>query len=164
MKTCNLALHCPQHTGLRLRSAHRNIQIPSHVCLLDFHAPRNQIACKVHPHHTRYRSVFVPSASANNGAALPGIVAPSVVTDAAVPEGHKGLHGFLYGDGGAEVHGGPSGRQYDPRPVRALSLKVQVDNSPYHGAPVSCIGYSHFLDITFTCRTLGILMPCVADI
>lgn len=22
-----------------------------------------------------------------------------------VPEGHKGLHGFLYGEGGAEVHG-----------------------------------------------------------
>ena len=29
----------------------------------------------------------------------------SVVTDDAVPEGHKGLHGFLYGEGGAEVHG-----------------------------------------------------------
>ena len=27
-----------------------------------------------------------------------------VVTDAAVPEGHKGLHGFLYGEGGAEEH------------------------------------------------------------
>ncbi|KAG0616195.1 hypothetical protein M758_5G097900 [Ceratodon purpureus] len=29
----------------------------------------------------------------------------NVVTDDAVPEGHKGLHGFLYGEGGAEVHG-----------------------------------------------------------
>lgn len=28
----------------------------------------------------------------------------AVVTDAAVPEGHKGLHGFLYGDAGADVH------------------------------------------------------------
>ena len=27
-----------------------------------------------------------------------------VVTDQAVPEGHKGLHGFLYGQGGAEAH------------------------------------------------------------
>jgi len=27
-----------------------------------------------------------------------------VMTDAAVPEGHAGLHGFLYGDGGAEAH------------------------------------------------------------
>lgn len=26
------------------------------------------------------------------------------MTDQAVPEGHKGLHGFLYGDGGAEEH------------------------------------------------------------
>lgn len=28
----------------------------------------------------------------------------SVITDDAVPEGHKGLHGFLYGEGGAEQH------------------------------------------------------------
>ncbi|CAM6100063.1 unnamed protein product [Calypogeia fissa] len=27
-----------------------------------------------------------------------------VVTDAAIPEGHKGLHGFLYGEGDADVH------------------------------------------------------------
>ncbi|BBN12453.1 NFU1 iron-sulfur cluster scaffold homolog, mitochondrial [Marchantia polymorpha subsp. ruderalis] len=27
-----------------------------------------------------------------------------VVTDDAVPEGHKGLHGFLYGEGGADIH------------------------------------------------------------
>ena len=26
------------------------------------------------------------------------------MSDAAVPEGHAGLHGFLYGDGGAEAH------------------------------------------------------------
>lgn len=30
----------------------------------------------------------------------------SVMTDETVPEGHKGLHGFLYGDDGAEVHDG----------------------------------------------------------
>ncbi|KAJ7523359.1 hypothetical protein O6H91_18G048500 [Diphasiastrum complanatum] len=28
-----------------------------------------------------------------------------VVTDESVPEGHKGLHGFLYGDGEGDVHG-----------------------------------------------------------
>ena len=28
----------------------------------------------------------------------------AVVTDQAVPEGHKGLHGYLYGEQGAEVH------------------------------------------------------------
>eukprot|EP00897_Mesotaenium_endlicherianum_P004008 jgi/Mesen1/3635/ME000020S03162 len=32
-----------------------------------------------------------------------------VVTDETVPEGHKGLHGFLYGDGGADVHDSPNG-------------------------------------------------------
>lgn len=30
------------------------------------------------------------------------------MTDAAVPEGHQGLHGFLYGEGGAEAHEGGS--------------------------------------------------------
>lgn len=38
-----------------------------------------------------------------------------VVTDQAVPEGHKGLHGFLYGEGGAEAH--DSGSQYNFREV-----------------------------------------------
>ncbi|CAK0783212.1 hypothetical protein CVIRNUC_006411 [Coccomyxa viridis] len=40
--------------------------------------------------------------------------AGSVMTDGTVPEGHKGLHGFLYGDGGAEVHDGAD-RQYQSR-------------------------------------------------
>lgn len=38
-----------------------------------------------------------------------------VVTDQAVPEGHKGLHGFLYGEGGAEAHDSES--QYNFREV-----------------------------------------------
>ena len=42
--------------------------------------------------------------------------AGSVVTDSSVPEGHKGLHGFLYGDGGAEVHDGAD-RQYQSHEV-----------------------------------------------
>ena len=37
------------------------------------------------------------------------------MTDQAVPEGHKGLHGFLYGDGGAEEHDSQS--QYSFREV-----------------------------------------------
>ncbi|XP_024368329.1 uncharacterized protein [Physcomitrium patens] len=46
----------------------------------------------------------VVSAKANTqGEALQSL--SNVVTDDAVPEGHKGLHGFLYGEGGAEVHG-----------------------------------------------------------
>ena len=38
------------------------------------------------------------------------------MTDNTVPEGHKGLHGYLYGDGGAEVHDGAE-RQYQSREV-----------------------------------------------
>ncbi|MCO5586689.1 hypothetical protein L7F22_040631 [Adiantum nelumboides] len=34
----------------------------------------------------------------------------SVVSDKNVPEGHKGLHGFLYGDGEADVHSSVSSR------------------------------------------------------
>lgn len=48
-----------------------------------------------------------------------------VVTDQAVPEGHKGLHGFLYGEGGAEAH--DSGSQYNFREVLWQYLS--------HGAP-----------------------------
>ena len=42
-----------------------------------------------------------------------------VMTDAAVPEGHAGLHGFLYGDGGAEAHDSAG---YSFREVRAEML------------------------------------------
>lgn len=42
--------------------------------------------------------------------------AGSVMTDSSVPEGHKGLHGYLYGDGGAEVHDGAD-RLYQSREV-----------------------------------------------
>ena len=42
--------------------------------------------------------------------------AAAVVTDASVPEGHKGLHGFLYGEAGAEVHDEVD-RQYQAREV-----------------------------------------------
>jgi len=49
--------------------------------------------------------------------------AGAVVTDNSVPEGHKGLHGFLYGDGGAEVHDGAD-RQYQSREVHATLMLV----------------------------------------
>ena len=45
----------------------------------------------------------------------------TVVTDAAVPEGHKGLHGFLYGEGGAERH---EAQGYQFRKVRAPSRAI----------------------------------------
>ena len=40
-----------------------------------------------------------------------------VVTDAAVPEAHRGLHASLYGDGGAEAHDDAA---YSARAVRRL--------------------------------------------
>ena len=61
-----------------------------------------------------------PQAAAdNNGAAsMPARAAgTSVVSDAAVPEGHRGLHSFLYGEGGAEAHEGATS-SYDFREVR----------------------------------------------
>lgn len=45
--------------------------------------------------------------------------AGAVVTDSSVPEGHRGLHGFLYGDSGAEVHD-DADRQYRARQVPPL--------------------------------------------
>lgn len=39
----------------------------------------------------------------------------AVVSDQSVPEGHKGLHGFLYGEGGAEAH--DSDNRYNFREV-----------------------------------------------
>jgi len=47
-----------------------------------------------------------------------------VVTDQAVPEGHKGLHGFLYGEGGAEEHDSQS--RYNFREVPVLLLIFHV--------------------------------------
>ncbi|PSC74301.1 nifU chloroplastic [Micractinium conductrix] len=48
-----------------------------------------------------------PGGSSNGATAAPLPATSAVVTDAAVPEGHAGLHGFLYGEGGAEqAHGG----------------------------------------------------------
>ncbi|GLC51576.1 hypothetical protein PLESTB_000517300 [Pleodorina starrii] len=34
----------------------------------------------------------------------PAVLAVTIVDDKSVPEAHKGLHGFLYGDGGSEEH------------------------------------------------------------
>ena len=44
------------------------------------------------------------------------------MTDGTVPEGHKGLHGFLYGDGGAEVHD-EADKQYQSREVLFTAIQ-----------------------------------------
>ena len=54
-----------------------------------------------------------------------------VVTDAAVPEGHQGLHGFLYGEGGAEGEHDAAG--YSFREVRCCPcLSARVAFSTVH--------------------------------
>lgn len=50
----------------------------------------------------------------------------AVFTDAAVPEGHRDLHGFLYGEGGAEVHTGPSSNRYEPIQVWPTCLMSAI--------------------------------------
>lgn len=58
-----------------------------------------------------------PAGGPGGSSGTPAAV-PTVVTDAAVPEGHAGLHGFLYGERGAEeAHG--SDRGYTFREVGA---------------------------------------------
>lgn len=48
---------------------------------------------------------LVPHAISSNGSTpIPQSYNGSVVTDQSVPEGHQGLHGLLYGEGGAEAH------------------------------------------------------------
>ena len=48
---------------------------------------------------------LLPAVLAHPGCSAPRVLTcRAVVTDQAVPEGHKGLHGFLYGEGGAELH------------------------------------------------------------
>jgi hypothetical protein len=53
------------------------------------------------------RASALPRAAAAGGGAAAGAPAPAApLTDDAVPEGHRGLHADLYGDGGAEAaHG-----------------------------------------------------------
>lgn len=50
---------------------------------------------------------------------MPVPLSGAPVTDAAVPEGHKGLHSFLYGSGGAEEHE-RQGNGYNLRKVCVL--------------------------------------------
>ncbi|KAK9833449.1 hypothetical protein WJX81_006415 [Elliptochloris bilobata] len=46
----------------------------------------------------------LPLHARSRHAAPTAVTCSAVVTDNAVPEGHKGLHGFLYGEKGADVH------------------------------------------------------------
>lgn len=70
----------------------------------------------------------------NNPFATQGAVAlpqgvGAIATDNNVPEGHKGLHGFLYGEAGAEVHD-DEGREYQTRDVSLCTLLPVLPLSP----------------------------------
>jgi Fe-S cluster biogenesis protein NfuA len=74
---------------------------------LSVHTSRRQRSAAVQASRAEAQTAAPTDAEKARLASLGG-----VVTDAAVPEGHKGLHGFLYGDGGAEEH---DARQYSIR-------------------------------------------------
>lgn len=89
---------------------------------------KQQHSCFLHNAHNAARPITRPRGHTSSHDRLQVKAAPTdtdlrdrlaetsgVVTDQAVPEGHKGLHGFLYGEGGAEAH--DSGSQYNFREV-----------------------------------------------
>eukprot|EP00271_Cylindrocystis_brebissonii_P003289 TRINITY_DN140_c0_g1_i1.p1 TRINITY_DN140_c0_g1~~TRINITY_DN140_c0_g1_i1.p1 ORF type:complete len:506 (+),score=96.06 TRINITY_DN140_c0_g1_i1:175-1692(+) len=56
-----------------------------------------------------------------------------VMTDETVPEGHKGLHGFLYGEGSADVHAGDDTSTYSLRAGEddgSLTMPVEAYVTP----------------------------------
>lgn len=72
--------------------------------------------------------VRAAAAAGGSSGSTPAAVGPTIVTDEAVPEGHAGLHGFLYGEGGAEeAHG--TGRGYTFREVGAAPPALPRDNA-----------------------------------
>ncbi|XP_002968899.2 uncharacterized protein LOC9651475 [Selaginella moellendorffii] len=56
------------------------------------------------------RASLAPGSAAERLQSLSG-----VVSDENVPEGHSGLHGFLYGEAGAEVHGDGAAKEFQGR-------------------------------------------------
>lgn len=54
----------------------------------------------------------------------------AIATDSNVPEGHEGLHGFLYGEAGAEVHD-DEGQEYQSREVGALASPSPSSSSHF---------------------------------
>lgn len=65
----------------------------------------------------------------------------TIVTDENVPEGHKGLHGFLYGDDGVDVHGERS---------REFSMKDGEDDG------LSIVGFEDYVKARHGFKFAGI--------
>jgi hypothetical protein len=73
---------------------------------------------------------------------LPMPTMSAIQTDAAVPEGHKGLHGFLYGEGGAEEHDAAD-RAYSLLKVKALGHPRAVEHLSFTRPPPLTHHHSH---------------------
>lgn len=77
----------------------------------------------------------------------------SVATDAAVPEGHKGLHGFLYGEGGAEKH--ETASSYEYRKVGGW-VGGWVPHAGVCSQGPALIMYVHHVYIRHVCHPAGV--------
>lgn len=64
----------------------------------------------------------------------------AVVSDQSVPEGHKGLHGFLYGEGGAEAHDSDS--RYNFREVGISCYEACLGSLVWSGHKNGHVGYN----------------------
>lgn len=80
---------------------------PSALIRSGAQAPRS-VACappRMNARNAAPRSLSGAKPSAAAHSTTPSSVpVASVISDAAVPEGHRGLHASLYGEGGAEAH------------------------------------------------------------
>lgn len=65
---------------------------------------RQCFVAAVRPAKCRLRNPQLHPRLAGHTAAQASDSGPAPLTDASIPEGHRGLHESLYGDGGAEVH------------------------------------------------------------
>lgn len=95
--------------------------------------PRRAAAAPQHRHRARIVVNHAAAGAADNGssngsappaaAKMPAV--GGVMTDETVPEGHQGLHGFLYGSEGADVH--DSTDDYEFRQVRGAGSRWGVE-------------------------------------
>ena len=121
---------------------------------------RPSLPCATRPQQrTTKAGSSVPMAATTSvatagGTARSSLVCRAVVTDQAVPEGHKGLHGFLYGEGGAEVH--DFARDYVLREVSSLRVTLCFCCLPTDGG-----SRDRGISIAESCRSGSRLKCCM---
>ncbi|KAL6784912.1 NFU3 [Auxenochlorella protothecoides x Auxenochlorella symbiontica] len=117
-------------------------------------APWGTWRCGVAPRRVPHlpRAVSEPRQPGSNHATGPS---PAVMTDATVPEGHKSLHGALYGEGGAEVHSSrKAGYQLIPGEDDGDVL-IPVDAYLVHRNDASLLGVYALYDASETLQYVG---------